>query len=399
MNNFLNQFPYSDFHEMNLDWIIKKMKELAAEMNDFEAANSIEYLGTWNITKQYKAWALVTDNNTSYISKRAVPAGIPLTNDSYWIFVGIFSVDQSFDSSSINPIANKVVTNKFASVDAAISSNTDNISDLNTDLIGETTARANADASLRTGLNNEIVARESDSAALNAAISNETLARISADTTINARIDAIATLPEGSTSGDAELRDIRIGANGITYNSAGDAVRGQYDELSDRIDEFGLEHINLYSGIDNKLNFYIDQSTGNTVFSGSFQTSDYIDVVAYQGQTLIASYGFSGAFYDASKNFISGSGFGASTVEDIAVSVPATAAFVRICCANANEPYLQIGKNISRNDYHAYADYNLNNLVINSSQIPELDILKNNNLFDKTNITANKYIDPTNGNL
>ena len=29
LNDFIHQFPYSDFHEMNLDWILKKMKELA----------------------------------------------------------------------------------------------------------------------------------------------------------------------------------------------------------------------------------------------------------------------------------------------------------------------------------------------------------------------------------
>ena len=28
MSNFINQFPYTDFHELNLDWIINKMKEL-----------------------------------------------------------------------------------------------------------------------------------------------------------------------------------------------------------------------------------------------------------------------------------------------------------------------------------------------------------------------------------
>ena len=32
MSKFINQFPYSDFHELNLDWLLKTTKQLQADM-------------------------------------------------------------------------------------------------------------------------------------------------------------------------------------------------------------------------------------------------------------------------------------------------------------------------------------------------------------------------------
>ena len=46
------------------------------------------------------------------------------------------------------------------------------------------------------------------------------------------RIDSIASLSEGSTTGDAELIDGRVGANGKTYENIGTAIREQFKNVN-----------------------------------------------------------------------------------------------------------------------------------------------------------------------
>ena len=241
MSDFINRYPYSDTHELNLDWVIKTVKDVVSEMQGFKAANQVKYEEVWNITKQYTAWSIVLDPNTGYmmIAVQPVPVGIDITNEDYWKLVAPFKIDTEFDADSYNAIANKLVTEKFNELDAEDAYLAGLISDNASAISTERTERANADNALST----RVTANTN-------AITDESTARAAADITINSRIDNIVALTPGSTTGDAELADIRIWANGNTSATAGDAVRGQVDLITDSITD--ITGNTRYTFTDNK---------------------------------------------------------------------------------------------------------------------------------------------------
>ena len=225
------EFPQTRNYDGDLGWLIKTVTDLVTAYNTFFDYNSIRFHDPieWDITESYTAWNIVYDNvsESFYISKKEVPAGIDISNKDYWNFLTPFKTDLDLNRYSYNPIANKPVAEKFIEI-------ANNISVLNNALQDEINNRLTSD----TALNSRITE-------LNADLVNESNQRQLSDTIINNRIDEIVSLPEGSTQGDAELADIRVGADGINYTSAGDAVRGQFNEISDRT--VNILNVNNYS--------------------------------------------------------------------------------------------------------------------------------------------------------
>lgn len=84
-------YPYTNFHELNQDWILGILKKFENELKQAIDYKTIHYADPlqWNITTQYAPNTVVVDENTgiAYISKDAVPSGILLSDKNYWMVI------------------------------------------------------------------------------------------------------------------------------------------------------------------------------------------------------------------------------------------------------------------------------------------------------------------------
>ena len=101
---FSHKYPYTDLHELNLDWIISKLIQMDAKLTNFVSLNTIKYADPiqWDITKQYETNTIVIDPATgvAYISAKPVPAGVSISNTDYWSVV--FDLQQIINNITDN---------------------------------------------------------------------------------------------------------------------------------------------------------------------------------------------------------------------------------------------------------------------------------------------------------
>lgn len=91
---FNTRWPFTNFHELNLDWILETLKKQDAAIADFISLNSITYANPlqWDITRQYPQNQVVLDTNgDGYLSVQPVPVGVEIDNTDYWTKIGNFS--------------------------------------------------------------------------------------------------------------------------------------------------------------------------------------------------------------------------------------------------------------------------------------------------------------------
>ncbi len=97
-----NEYPYRNLTDLNLDYVLRQIRDIKRIIDDFVLFNSIKYADPiqWNITTQYAKNTVVIDPNTgtAYLSVKPVPSGVLLTNTDFWTVIftlNIIGVNQN----------------------------------------------------------------------------------------------------------------------------------------------------------------------------------------------------------------------------------------------------------------------------------------------------------------
>ena len=269
--NPIHRAPYTNFHDLNLDWIMDELNEFNTKLTNFVSLATIKYANPiqWDITSQYEANTVVVDiNGNAYLSVQPVPSGVSLDRTEFWTKIGNFdklwadvkkAITPNDEGHSPTATADRAVndlvwvngalvrvTRAMIAGDAyvpgsnCVSSSTNEvlhylITTFNEGLSAEKTARENADTQLQTAIDAEQTARENADNKLQTAIDAEQTARKEAitqlQTNINneaqARIEADKKLQEQienkSSGAFANVKDYGASGNGLADDT--EAIR------------------------------------------------------------------------------------------------------------------------------------------------------------------------------
>ena len=248
--NPIHKAPYTNFHDLNLDWIMDALNEFNTKLTNFVSLATIKYANPiqWDITSQYEANTVVVDSHgNAYLSVQPVPSGVSLDRTEFWTKIGNFDELWADVKKAITPndeghsptatAARAVndlvwvngalvrVTRAMTAGDAyvpgsnCVSSSTNEvlhylITAFNEGLSAEQTARQEADTKLQTAIDAEKTARENADTKLQTAIDTETTARENADSNLQNSINQLKQ----------DVKNVLDYANVKSYGAKGDGT-------------------------------------------------------------------------------------------------------------------------------------------------------------------------------
>lgn len=210
----------------------------------------------WDTTKSYEPLTIVYYQGNSYTSKQAVPAGVEITNTTYWAITGNYNAQIEQYRQEVRTYDGRISANTAAisseesarqTADKKLASD---IADNTTAISTEATTRSDADTALDGKIDTEIRDRTAADTTLQSNITAEATARASADDALDDKID---TEISNRISADDAL-DVRV--------TALEQGGGAFDEIVKRLDLMQLKSGNMvvlgdsYSqeGIENSAN-------------------------------------------------------------------------------------------------------------------------------------------------
>lgn len=238
--NPIHRAPYTNFHDLNLDWIIEVLNEFNTKLTNFVSLATIKYADPiqWDITSQYEANTVVVDSKgNAYLSVQPVPSGVSLDRTEFWTKIGNFdelwadvkkAITPNDEGHSPTATAARAVNDlvwvngalvrvtramiagdSYAPGSNCVSSSTNEVlhfllTAFNEGLSAEKTAREDADTQLQTAIDNETQARKEADTQLQKAIDAEKTARENADTQLQTSIDNEKTARENA---DTQLQN------------------------------------------------------------------------------------------------------------------------------------------------------------------------------------------------
>ena len=198
-------------------------------------------------------------------------------------------------------------------------------------------------------VNNDIASQNTRIDSFESGINTDIAEQNSKIVNLNNRVDQIASLPEGSTTGDAELMDIRVGAFGSSYSSAGTAVRTQALEVEENIEMItGCVPVKF-----NTNGYDYDLHESSVTMSGGVPVgsvnADYKSGYAVASPGEIYTINGTGGEYARAYAFIASDGtilekaLPVAVLTKYLVTAPANTAFIIVQTTDDRSSYKQLG--------------------------------------------------------